>query len=164
MPNKPQLEITPISGWLDDYETVKLPSGKVVGLRQVDVLNILTVDGEIPNILIPAITGHMALSQGDNQNLEMGIEDLVQLNNLLDRLARACFVNPKIVADMDAVDRGEGITVEMVSYIDKTSLIAWNMGGQAQLDATATFLNEQEPSMVTVQPSGDIQPKPESDS
>lgn len=157
----PALEITPVSAWLEDYETVRLPSGKVVGLRQVDVLSILTADGEIPNILLPVVQGHM--KTGGQASMEVDIKDLAPLNHLLERLTRACFVKPAIVDDLDAVKAGDGITVDMVSYQDKIALIAWNMGGQAQIDAATTFLEQQNASLDALQSGGDVSPESEPD-
>lgn len=162
MANK-KLEVTSASSWLTDYEPVLLPSGKVAGLRQVDVLSILTSDGEIPNILMPIVQGNISQSQIQGGEMQMQVKDLVPLNHLLERLTRACFVQPAIVDDMEAVKRGEGITVDMVSYTDKVFLIAWNLGGQERVDAAARFLKEQGTDMGAVQPSNGVSPESEPD-
>ncbi len=162
MAKQKKLEITPISAWLEDYELVEMPSGKVVGLRQVDVLSIITADGQIPNVLLPIIQGNMTPQEAGQ--IEMSFEDLKPLNQLLGRLTRACFVEPAIVEDMEDVKRGDGILVDMVPYNDKISLIAWNLGGQARVDAAQTFLEQQEAGVVGVQPSNNVSPESEPDS
>ena len=91
--NGKPLEITPVSAWVEEYEIVYLPYAKKhVGLRQADVMSILTSDGQIPNMLLPVIQGQMTPSQA--QSMEVDMDDLSQLNGLLNKLVRACFVQP----------------------------------------------------------------------
>jgi len=155
--NQKPLEITPISAWVEDYETVQLPSGKVVGLRQVDVLNILTADGRVPNMLLPVVQGHMdGVNVNENGEMVVDVDELPRLNQLLNRLTRSSFVKPAIVDTREQVERGEGILCEMVSYADKIALITYSMGGKAAIDASKKFLEQQYTGVDVVQPGKNV--------
>lgn len=132
------MTISPVSAWLNEFEEVALPSGKVVGLRPVDVLNILTSDGRIPNVLLPIIQQQM---NGESQGMsdKMTTDDLLELTRVLEKLVRATFVEPRIVDTPADMESGRGILSSMIGFNDKLAVLAWGLGGQAALDAAKTF-------------------------
>jgi|GEM_PF-2552111 len=157
------LEITPISAWVEEYEIVHLPyAQKNVGLRKVDVMDILMGDGQIPNVLLSMIQGDITPTQ--TQNVQMEGDDFKRFRELLDKLARACFANPPIVDTMEEVQEGKGILSSMIPFNDKSLLIAYCMGGRAQFENATKFLEQQEGSVVAVQPSDNIPSESEPDS
>lgn len=142
--NGKPLEVTPVSAWLDDYELVTMPSGKVVGLRQTDILSLILEDGTTPNFLIQFIQGHMgALPINANEQAQLDEEDLIKLSPILNKLTIACYANPPIVNTMEEVKRGEGLLLHMVSLEDKISLILWGMGGARAVEAAGRFFEQQ---------------------
>lgn len=152
--------MTSLSAWLEAYETVTLPSGKVVGLRQADILALLMPDGRVPNVLAPLVetlmTGKAAAT---NLNIT-DTNDLAAIKALFDRVTRTCLVFPRIV-DEAAMLRGEGITVEMVSFDDKTAIFNWAAGGRAALAAAQSFPDGPAADLDAVRAEQDVRGKAE---
>lgn len=162
--NGHQLEITPVSAWLNDYDPVRLPSGKVVGLRSVDILSLILEDGSAPNFLTQFVEGHMSAVRMDKNGMpEMDGDDMKRFVVVINKIARACFANPPIVDDMEAVQRGEGILLSMISMEDKSALIPWGMGGQAAIDNASRFFEQQKSGSVTVLPVTGVSSESKSD-
>lgn len=155
------MAITPVSAWLDQYEEVELPSGRTVGLRQPDVLCLITADGNVPNLLRPMLTQQMG---GKPAKLptesEVTLEDLQALTEMLNRVARACFVEPAIVETMDDVRAGKGVMVDMIPYADKVALISYGMGGKRAIEAGIRFLKQQSQRLEFVPASENVTPSP----
>lgn len=157
--------LTPIEDWLSSFEEAILPSGKKPGLRQVDVVSILTDDGQIPNILMPIIqmlmdeaTGRKSTKPTIEIDMQFGAQDLVDFHRALEKLTRACFAHPQIVDTQADVDAGKGILLHHVSLTDKLALIPWAMGGQRAIDAAKTFLGEWVKSLGSLQSGNGVPP------
>lgn len=135
------MAVTTPEQWLNDYEEVTLPSGKTVGVRQFDVISILTEDGEVPTVLRPVIDNMIMQTESGQQaeEMKMDSEAFASMGRLFDRLIDACWVAPKLVETREQVLAGEGITKDMIGFNDKVYLFSWAMGGEQQLNATTTF-------------------------
>ncbi len=154
--------ITSVSAWLEDYDIITLPSGKVVGLRPVDMLSLILEDGSAPNFLIQFVQGHMENVPMNAQGQpEMDVKEMRDLLTLLNKVARVCFADPIIVDDMEAVQRGEGILLSMISLEDKMALLPWGMGGQSAVDSASRFFEQQKPDPEPVLSSLSVQPSTE---
>jgi hypothetical protein len=159
--------ITSIDSWFDDIEVVTLPSGRNVGLRQVDVLYILSDEGEIPNFLLDQIGGHISgeapdvVSEAKDQQVSM--EDMEGIKKLLDRLVFACWAKPPVSNDPAKIEAREAIGTHMIALQDKFALLTWAMGGETAVEASRTFPEKQSPHLEPVPAVGEIPPPTESD-
>ena len=141
MSQKPT-EVSPISAWTDG-EIVELPSKRRYRLRQLDVMSATGEDGSIPNFLLPLLSGAKGTA-------EPKPEDILALGPMLNRIASQCVVEPAIVADMEAVNRGEGITLSMIPMQDKMAMLSYAMGGQDAVNAAMRFQQKQAQSLGAV--------------
>lgn len=138
------LQITHASEWKQG-EVVQLPSGKVARLKKPDVLSLITVDGKIPDALGPVLLG---ASKGQEITAEFTIESLSGLIPLLDKITKACFIEPRVVDNPGPDELG----TDDISTADKMWLFqSWAFGGAGQ--AAATFPPKQNGSMATL-PNG----------
>jgi hypothetical protein len=140
--NQRTLELSPISAWADG-ELVELPSKRVYRLRQLDVLSVMGEDGNVPNFLLPLISGQKS-------NVEASPADILALGPLLNRIASQSVVEPAIVPDMEAVKRNEGITLSMIPMQDKMAMLNYAMGGQAAVSAAMRFQQKQSEPLAVV--------------
>jgi len=143
MSQKP-LELSPISAW-SDGELIELPSGKVMRLRQLDVLSVIGEDGSVPNFLLPLLSRQKS-------SAEPNPEDILKMGPLLNKVALQSVVEPAIVNTMDQVKAGEGILLSMISMEDKMTLLSYAMGGAAAINATMRFQRKQAEPLAVVQP------------
>jgi len=136
-----------IDSWFDDYETVTLPSGKKAGLRQVDILHILSDDGSIPNFLLDQIAGQINGDEAPSSDIpdepNISLEDLQGIQKMLDRLVQACWAYPPVSDDPKKIEAREAIAISMISLTDKMSLLTWAMGGATAFQKAGDFLAEQ---------------------
>ncbi len=105
-----------------NQEEVTLPSGNVALLRRPDMMALATED-DAPNVLAGVVVA--AMQGQDMKQLEIkptGLKDLVAL---LNKIARAAFVSPKIVDNPQGEDE---IALADVSLADKSWILTWAMG------------------------------------
>ncbi|MBZ0315438.1 MAG: hypothetical protein K8L91_03395 [Anaerolineae bacterium] len=121
MANSP---ITTAAQWKSG-EIVQLPSGKVARLRRPDALSLLLHDGRLPDALGPLIFGK---SEGAGvAEIELTPESLTALVPILDQLAVACFVEPR-VAEKSAGPGDDVLVPSDIAFNDKLFLFQWVFG------------------------------------
>ncbi len=115
-------------------EIVQLPSGKVAKLRRPDALSLLLRDGRLPDALGPLIFGGQNEGAGVG-SIELTPEALTALVPILDQLAVACFVEPRVVekAVDKSVDKSvgpgdDGLLPSDIAFNDKLFLFQWVFG------------------------------------
>lgn len=134
--------VSPVSAWADG-EVVTLPSGRNMRLRQLDVMDVLALDGSIPNFLLPMLSGK-------GQKTETTTEDMLRLAPILKRVAEQSVVEPRIVSTIAEVNAGEGILLSMIPMGDKMAMLTFAMGGTAAVDAASRFLQKQAEPVAVV--------------
>lgn len=142
--------ITSASAWLSAVEEVRLPSGKVAGLRAIDVMHLLSADGKISQVLRAVIGDPKAKKKNEPPTPEEAIE----MSHLADRVVRATWVSPPLAEPNDPrVAAGEAITLAHIAFNDKMAVLTWGLGGQAAIDAANAFLVAEservEPALVS---------------
>jgi hypothetical protein len=153
--NDPRL--TSLDAWLSAYEVVKLPSGKVIAMRPVDVLTLMNRDGKIPQVLKNAIDvgTHKIKSLPTTQS-----DDNLEVIYIAEKVLRAGLLHPPLVENDEDERAGKGIQLIRFTLNDKAAIFAWAMGGQPAVDAMNTFLIAETASLQSL-PSGDaVQPAP----
>lgn len=113
-----------------------MPSRRFMRLRQLDVMDVLTPDGSVPNFLLPLLSGQRS-------QVETTAEDMLNLAPLLKRVAEQSVVEPKIVQTMEQVNAGEGILLSMIPMNDKMAMLNYAMGGAAAVQQATRFLQKQ---------------------
>lgn len=112
-------------------EIVQLPSGKVAKLRRPDALSLLLRDGRLPDALGPLIFGGQNEGAGAGA-IELTPEALTALVPILDQLAVACFVEPRVVEPTNvgksAGPGDDGLLPSDIAFNDKLFLFQWVFG------------------------------------
>lgn len=117
--------ITSAAQWKSG-EIVQLPSGKVAKLRRPDALSLLLHDGRLPDALGPLIFGGKNEGAGVAE-IELTPESLTALVPILDQLAVACFVEPRV--NEKSVGQGGDVLVPSdIAFNDKLFLFQWVFG------------------------------------
>ncbi len=107
-------------------EIVQLPSGKVAKLRRPDALSLLLRDGRLPDALGPLIFGGKNDGTGVG-SIELTPESLTALVPILDQLAVACFVEPRVI-EKSAGPGDDGLLPSDIAFNDKLFLFQWVFG------------------------------------
>jgi hypothetical protein len=141
--NKTQLELSPISSWIDG-ELVKLPSGRVYRLRQLDMLSMVDEGGNVPNFLLAQIAGKKSGAAEPNP------ADILQMGPLLNKIALQSVVEPAIVETVEEMQAGKGIRLINIPMMDKMGMLNYSMGGQASVDSAMRFLSKQAQPVAVV--------------
>lgn len=127
MANSP---ITTAAQWKSG-EIVQLPSGKVAKLRRPDALSLLLHNGRLPDALGPLIFGGKNEEAGVAE-IELTPESLTALVPILDQLAVACFVEPRVVeparSEKSAGPGDEVLVPSDIAFNDKLFLFQWVFG------------------------------------
>lgn len=133
---------TLLDQWLDDAQEVTFSNGKAAKLRDFDVLSVITQGGEVPTVLRPVVNQMMG-SGGTKQQSESDFDPqtLVGMKEVLDRVTRACWVEPKLVSVEEAAER-KGIHIDMIPFSVKMEIFNWAMGGVAAQNAATNFPQE----------------------
>lgn len=137
--------VTPIADWQPAVEEVKLPSGKSAMLKRPDLVELISGEGDIPDVLTTLILS--MISGNERQELKITQESLPQIFRSLNVIAKACFVEPKLW-DQDHAE-GEYIPLSWLTFNDKGFVFAWALG--AQYEPAATFPAQQ---------NGNVEPVP----
>lgn len=116
--------ITTAAQWKSG-EIVQLPSGKVAKLRRPDALSLLLHDGRLPDALGPLIFGK---TEGTGvAEIELTPESLTALVPILDQLAVACFVEPRV--SEESAGQGDDVLIPSdIAFNDKLFLFQWVFG------------------------------------
>ncbi|KAB2853140.1 MAG: hypothetical protein F9K46_18605 [Anaerolineae bacterium] len=117
--------ITTAAQWKSG-EMVQLPSGKVAKLRRPDALSLLLHDGRLPDALGPLIFGGKNERAGVAE-IEFTPESLTALVPILDQLAVACFVEPR-VNEKSVGQRDDVLVPSDIAFNDKLFLFQWVFG------------------------------------
>ncbi len=137
-----------LSEWLEQGDEITLPnSRKVVRVRQVDLLSMLSGENALPNLLINNLFGDKKTTQ-----VEMTASDMLKLAPLLDRMCRLMLIEPRIVNTIEEVEAGKGILLSFIPLDDKTTLMNYAIGGAQAFNDAARFPLKQGTSMDSVQP------------
>jgi len=100
---KSDLRVTPAQEWQRQTELLALPSGKVVEVRDVDVIGMLFSNPEgVPDFITQQLldglrNGGSPKSPSRPPAVDLSPSDLPALVYLADLITRACVVNPRIV-------------------------------------------------------------------
>lgn len=117
------MTVTSVAQWKSG-EIVQLPSGKVAKLRRPDALSLLLDDGRLPDALGPLIFGEKN-EGGVAAEIELTPETLTALVPILDKLAVACFVEPRVVENA----QGDEVLIPAdIAFNDKLFLFQWIFG------------------------------------
>lgn len=147
--------ITPASAWLSAVEEVRLPSGKVAGLRAIDVMHLLSADGKITQVLRAVVGDPKAKAR---KNEPPTPEETLELAQLADRVVRAAWAQPPLAEPGDPrVAAGEAITLAHIAFNDKMAVLTWGLGGQAAIDAANAFLVAQDERVESALVSENVQ-------
>lgn len=138
------LELSPISSWIEG-ELVKLPSGRVMRLRQLDMLSMVDEGGNVPNFLLAQLSGKKSGAAAESDPA-----DILLMGPLLNKLALQCVVEPAIVDTAEEMKAGQGITLIMIPMMDKMAMLNYSMGGQASVDSAMRFLSKQTQPVAAV--------------
>lgn len=147
------MAVTPVAEWLVEGEEILLPTcNKTVKVRPVDLLGLLSDNGNMPNFLLKKLFETPAKGKTGAQDITFNTDEMLKLSPVLDRLTKAVLIEPAIVTDLDAVRRGEGILVSFIPLMDKMLLFGYAMGGKDALTNAERFPEQQIPGMDAVQP------------
>lgn len=141
------MTISTVNDWLEQGEEIHLPnSGKVVKVRQVDLISMLVGENGLPNLLVNNLFGDKKTKQ-----VEMTGGDMLKLSPMLDRLCRLMVIEPRIVNTIEEVEAGKGILLSFIPLADKTTLMNYAIGGKQAFDNAARFPIEQGAGVDSVQ-------------
>lgn len=134
------LKVTPVSDWKKDFSegiALELPSGKVAQVRRRSIF-VLVKAGQIPNDLKAIVQSFISSPQGAREVASQNFEAMFQI---IDIVAKACFVYPKL-ADEKKNKLGEDeIYVSDIDFDDKLYVYLWSNGEVSDLDS---FRKEQD--------------------
>ncbi len=97
---------------------ITFPSGRVAAIRPIEVDHFLLAGGHIPDFLTPIV---LDMINGKGYMMELPLHEQLEKSKdflmFLNELAKAAFVNPKVVDDPQADDE---ISIDDLTYGDKT--------------------------------------------
>lgn len=140
----PELQATPASDWKKDAEgtLMELPSGKVARLRRRSIFALMKA-GQIPNELRAIVQNFISSPQGARAVAGENFEAMFQL---IDVVAKACFVYPKLVDEGENELDDDEVYVSDIEFDDKLYVYLWSAGEVSSLEA---FREEQNSSIST---------------
>lgn len=130
-----------------------LPSGNRVRVKRPDILK-MAGDKQLPDVITNMV---MAGVMGVKPSLPdfTQPENMATLNDTLDVMCRACFVEPRIVDNPQTDDE---IALSDVDLQDKIHVFGWAFGAEGE--QVATFRPGQVGDMGTVPASQPVSPDP----
>ena len=151
------LKVTPVSDWkkdLSEGSALELPSGKVAQLRRRSIF-LLMKTGQIPNELRAIVQNFISSPQGAR---EIAGENFETMFELIDLVAKACFVYPKLV-DEDKAELGtDEIYISDIEFDDKLYVYLWSSGEVSDL---GFFRREQDSTVSNLLDGQAVQPEAE---
>lgn len=138
---------TPATDWKRREELVTLPSGKQALLRAPNVINMIMGDGAMPDFLVKqmtdALTGNNEEStpaEGEDENLDIGVDDFRALIGIADAVTRAAMVQPRLCAEGETpnYDSGE-ISLDDIDFPDRMFIMQWASDANGLAGAVTNF-------------------------
>ena len=149
--------VTAYEEWVPKTEEVTLPSGRTALLRRPDLVDIITGGGDVPDILTNMIMESINGQTGESQEVAISAENLPAVLIMLNVIAAACFVEPKVVMSAKGEPAEGTILAQWISFNDRAHVFGWALG--AQFQPAATFPQEQTGDLGAVPAGGDLQGK-----
>ena len=143
------LQVTPASAWKRQTEIIRLPSGAVVEVQRPSVVDTIMSDGSLPDGMAKVIFDGF-FNSSDSQ-WQPKAEDMPALAELMAKMCRGAFVNPRIVeAGVEPnYDNGE-IALADVKDIDRRAILNWVVGG-GEVQAVTPFPEKQMAGLESLQ-------------
>lgn len=150
------MPVTSIQEWRTKNapEEVELPSGNVVKLRKVHLLE-MARDGEIPATLATMISNEGKINLNAADLLSKG-NDMADLLNMIDAISIKAFAGPKL--GKEATDDQLGL--DEVDVMDRMFVFRWCNRGAEQLKP---FRPEQDASVESAPDGQDVRDEAECD-
>lgn len=135
--SKQQLQVTPAAAWRKEDALVRLPSGRVVRAKEVDVAGLIlnSEKGEVPDFLRAQMNAKMTGKKSGPVMVD--VDDLRGVSSLMNVIVRAAVIEPRIVKEGADYDRGE-INLEDIGTEDKMYLFNLVMPAQ-EMDVALSF-------------------------
>lgn len=135
-------DVSDFSEWKKDNEPVpvRVPSGNVALLRQVDIRKFMS-EGIMPNSLLPIVQEAMdaktAPKQKKIEQLAANPETIREMMDFLDKVALLCVVKPDLTpAPPEGEERDSSVLyVDDVDVEDKVFIFQWAVGGTSDLES-----------------------------
>jgi len=147
--------LTPVSDWTrkDEYTPVKLPSGRTVGMRTVDVFSLMDIDGKIPQFLktqMEAGAKQKTPATGKPEvkpEVKTSAGDMLDMVKIAERVIRAAMVFPPIVETLEEQEAGKGVLMSTIPFPDKMALMTWAIGGVTGVQNANRFPEPETPDV-----------------
>lgn len=134
---------------------VPLPSGNVALLRKPDVFNLVMGDGDVPEFFSAQVMAGLKGKAAPEAAAPETADDLRGYSRLLDTVARACFVHPRIVDKPEGEMGEDEIGLEHLAFADKVAVFQWAMGGE-ESRAAQSFLEKQGAGLDALRAGDDV--------
>jgi hypothetical protein len=146
-----ELTVSNATDWQPQFELLKLPSGKVVKVKEVDLQGMIlrSDQGVVPDFIRAQISAKMTGSKAPATKLDP--DNLGEMGQMLDLIALSSVVEPKIVRSGAEYFKGE-INVDDMSTEDKLFLMSIMMPSQ-EMDVATTFRQRIENANLGVVPA-----------
>lgn len=105
-----------------DAQEITLPSGKVALLKKPDVLELIA-DQDMPDLITNQLMSN--LTGAPAAKVEVKREDMPKMLNILNKMCKACFVEPRIVDNAAAEDE---IELRHIDFNDKVAVLEFAFG------------------------------------
>lgn len=157
MTDKKTPELTPVSEWKKDVSegaAVELPSGKVAKLRRRSIFALVR-SGQIPNELKAIVQSIISSPAGAKA---VAGENLEAMFAIIDIVATACFVYPKLADGGTRPLTADEIDISDVDFDDKLFVYLWSAGEVSSLES---FRKEQDSAISVAFDGKSVQPEAE---
>lgn len=141
--------ITAFEEWIPKTDEVTLPSGRVALLQKPDLVNVVTSGEEIPDVLTNMVMASINGQEVEPLNMSMTPENMPSIMKLLNVIAAACFVEPK-VTNIEPPPP-QMVLAKWIPFRDRAHVLGWALG--AQFQPAAIFPAQQTGDVGTV-PAG----------
>lgn len=132
------LQVTPASQWRRQTEVKQLPSGLVVELQRPSFVDAIMGDGSLPEGLATVI--FEGFFNTGNSEWKPKPEDLPKLAEMISKICRAAFANPRIVEQGQIPDYDNGqIALADVIDADRRWVLEWAISGGQAVPAVTKF-------------------------
>ncbi len=118
-------------------------------VRKVDLMSLLDAKGDIPDPLTNMVLATLAGGSITQKPIGADPKELLMFTELINRVAIACFVEPRLTADPHPSADSELVYVNNLTFDDKLFAFNWAIGGNLYSE-TATFPKEQKAGVAAV--------------
>ncbi len=138
--------------WVETQkEVLPLPSGNTAILKKADLIDLLA-QGAIPDTLTGQVEQLLNSGQG---KMDLPLDQFEEFAKLLDKVALACFVQPRLVADQADENLEENILwVGNVKASDKIYIFEW---ANKESEQVTPFRPQSTGAMAALQLSHNVQ-------